>query len=126
MPMAAATRDELYSCLERSFTKSAGRADATLGYIGYADWQKLWLGDQGALPSPFEVDRNGDNRITLDEVQAQFAKLFARFDKDHDGAVTRAEALTVRATAANGPDGAPPRRGERIPHGRPGDAPPGQ
>ena len=123
------TRAELDACLRRSFTRSAGRDDATLGYIDYGQWQQTWLGDQGALPSPFELDRNGDNRISLDELQAQFAKLFARFDKNSDGAVTRAEALTVRATAAPGRDGPPPRarpRGERIPHGQPGDAPPPQ
>ena len=113
----ATTRKELDDCVRASFVKSAGPADATMGYIGYADWQVKWLGDQGALPSPFEVDRNGDNRISLDELQAQFAKLFARFDKNGDGGVTRAEALTVRATAASGrdrpPNGRP--RGERVP-----------
>ena len=116
------TRDELDICLQHGFVKSAGRAVATLGYIDYGRWQRTWLGDQGALPSPFEVDRDGDDRISLDELQAQFAKLFARFDKDHDGAVTRAEALTVRATAADGRDRPPPpggHRGERIPHGQP-------
>lgn len=121
------TRDELDACLQRSFVRSAARADATLGYIDYGLWQRTWLGDQGALPSPFEVDRNGDNRISLDELEAQFAKLFARFDKDHDGAVTRAEALTVRATAADGRDRPPGSnrpggdrpRGERVPGGRP-------
>lgn len=119
------TRIELDDCVERSFTKSAPAAGATLGYIAYGDWQRTWLGDQGALPSPLEVDRNGDDRITLDELQAQFAKLFARYDQNTDGAVTRAEALTVRATAANGRDKPAPRRAERIPGGRP-DTPPGR
>lgn len=114
----ATARKELDDCVQRTFVKAAGSAEATLGYIAYGQWQTTWLGDQGALPSPFEVDRNGDDRISLDELQAQFAKLFARFDRNHDGAVTRAEALTVRATAADGHDGRRPGerpRGERVP-----------
>lgn len=119
------TRIELDACLARSFV------NGPLGYIDYGVWQTKWLGDQGALPSPFEVDRDGDNRITLDELQAQFGKLFSRYDKNKDNSVTRAEALTVRATAADGRAG-PPRRGkngdrpkgERVPRGRPGDGPP--
>lgn len=119
------TRPELDACVAHSFTRS-GAASRTIGYIDYGLWQQTWLGDQGALPSPLEVDRDGDNRISLDELQAQFAKLFARFDKDGDGAVTRAEALTVRATAATGRDRPPPRKGERIPGTRPDTPPPGQ
>ncbi len=122
---ARTTRGELDDCVAASFGKSAGSA-ATLGYIGYGEWQATWLGDQGALPSPLEVDRDGDDRITLDELQAQFAKLFARFDRNRDGAVTRAEALTVRATAAPGRDKPGPRRGERIPGAQPDTPPPGR
>ena len=120
------TRAELDDCVARSFAAIDTGHAGTLGYLAYADWQKRWLGDQGALPSPLEVDRNGDNRVSLDELQAQFAKLFARFDKDHDGVVTRAEALTIRAVAADGhgpqerprPErrGAPP-GAQRVPTG---------
>ena len=124
-------RAELDDCVARSFAAIDTAHANTLGYLGYADWQKRWLGDQGALPSPLEVDRDGDNRVSLAELQAHFAKLFARFDKDHDGGVTRAEALTIRAFAADGHDpreGGPrrPRRGgppgaSRVPGGHPGD-----
>lgn len=119
---------ELDGCIQRSFAAADASGSGTLGYIAYADWQTRWLGDQGALPSPFEVDRDGDNRITLPELQQQFSKLFSRFDKNGDRFVTRAEALTVRTTAADsrGPTG--PGRGkrgkerpraERIPGGKP-------
>ena len=110
---ARTTRAELDRCLAHGVT-------APMGYLAYADWQQRWLGDQGALPSPLEVDRDGDDRITLDELQAQFNKLFSRFDKNGDGAVTRAEALTVRATAAGSRDRpVGKRRAERIPGGQP-------
>ena len=125
------TRAELDACVERSFAAIDTGHTGKLGYLAYADWQRRWLGDQGALPSPLEVDRDGDNRIALTELQAHFAKLFARFDKDHDGAVTRAEALTIRAFAADGHDPreggprgrhrGPPPGSQRVPGGHPGD-----
>lgn len=121
------SRAELNACIARSFAAIDAGSTGTLGYIAYGDWQRRWLGDQGALPSPFEVDRNGDNRITLDELQAQFSKLFSRYDRDGDSAVTRAEALTIRAVAADAkgpvggrkPDRDKDARRERVPGGKP-------
>ena len=111
------SRTELQQCLARTLPAEA------IGYLAYADWQKSWLGDQGALPGPFEIDRDGDSRITPAEVQAQFGKLFSRYDKDGDAAITRAEALTIRAMPAGGRNGS--RRDERIPGERvPGGQPP--
>ena len=127
------SRQETSACVERSFP---GGDAASIGYIAYGDWAATWLGDQNALPSPYEVDRDGDNRITLAELQKQFSSLFSRYDKNDDSAVTRAEALTVRAVAADarGPVYGPGRgkgkgkrpvpRGERIPGGQPTEPPP--
>lgn len=102
---------ELNAGVARSFAAIDTSGGRGFGYIGYGDWSKRWLGDANALPSPFEVDANHDNMITLAELQAQFAKFFARFDGDKDGAVTRAELLTIRAARFGEGMGRPGGRG---------------
>lgn len=91
-------RAEMNAGLARTFAAADPARSGRLGYIAFADWALRWLGDRNALPSPFEVDRDGDNAITLDELQTAFGHVFDRLDRDHDGYVTRAEALTIRAT----------------------------
>ena len=87
------------------------QGDAGIGYIQYSDWALRWLGDRNALPTPFELDRNGDNRVTYDEFSDRMESIFARLDVDKDGAVTRAELLTIRNTALGRPERE--RRGKR-------------
>jgi Ca2+-binding EF-hand superfamily protein len=101
------SRAELDAGVRRSFAAIDTAHAGTLGYIAFADWAERWLGDRNALPSPFEVDGDGDNRITLAELQAAFARIFARLDVDRDGFVTRKELLTIRAMAGRtmGPPG---------------------
>ncbi|MFD1786623.1 EF-hand domain-containing protein [Sphingomonas floccifaciens] len=82
-----------------------------IGYIAYSDWAERYLGDRNAVPTPFDLDRNGDQKVTFDELADRFDTLFARFDANKDGAVSRAELLTVRTTPYNRPDG--DRRGRR-------------
>lgn len=94
---AQVTAAELSACLARSFAGADTAHAGSIGYIQYGDWAKRYLGDENALPSPFEVDGDHDNRITLAELQADFARIFARLDTNHDGVVTRTECLTIRA-----------------------------
>jgi hypothetical protein len=103
------TRAELTSCVARSFAAIDTGHAGSIGYIGYGDWALKWLGDPNALPSPFSVDADNDNRITLAELQEALARAFDRLDKDHDGILTRAELLTIRAGTGGGQDG----RGKR-------------
>lgn len=86
------------------------RGDTGIGYIGYSDWALRWLGDRNAVPTPFEIDRDGDNRITFAELSERMEAIFARFDADKDGAVTRAELLTLRNAV---PDRREDERGKR-------------
>lgn len=98
---ARVTRPELTVCVAHGFAGDAAQGN-TLGYIGYADWALKWLGDRNALPSPFTVDTDNDNRISLAELQTQFQTLFTRFDVDKDGVLTRAELLTIRSGTGGG------------------------
>jgi hypothetical protein len=100
---ARITRGELEAGVARSFaTANPQKADA-IGYIGFGDWAARWLGDANAVPSAFEVDRNGDNRITLGELQDRMGEVFTRMDRDKDGVLTHAELLTIRGQAFGGP-----------------------
>jgi hypothetical protein len=92
------TEAEASAGVARSFeTVAKGAKD--IGYIAFADWAEHWLGDRNAVPSPFEVDRDGDNRITLDELQNRMSAIFARFDTDKDHVLTHKELLTIRGSA---------------------------
>ncbi|CAM3278520.1 MULTISPECIES: EF-hand domain-containing protein [Sphingomonas] len=101
------TRAEMEAGVKRSYDAIDTAHQGSIGYLQFADWAERWLGDRNALPSPFDVDKDGDNRITLAELQAHFSRLFSRFDRDHDGAISRPEALTIRTIPAdaNGPTG---------------------
>jgi len=101
----AAERDR---CVERLFRTAEGAGGGSIGYIAYADWAQRWLGDRNALPSPYEVDADGDNRITAAELGRRFAAMFDRYDLDRDGALTRAELVTIRASAPGQPGDGPP------------------
>jgi len=93
---AKVSRAEFDAGLRRSFDSIDTRKTGSLGYIAFSDWSERWLGDRNTLPSPFETDRDGDNRVTFDELAARFDLLFARFDTNKDGSLARSELLTLR------------------------------
>jgi hypothetical protein len=96
------SRAEMEAGVRRSFDAIDTAHAGKLRYLDFAEWALRWLGDRNALPSPFDVDANGDDAVSLAELQAWFATTFARLDKDHDGSLTRAELLTIRASAGGG------------------------
>lgn len=121
---ALVDRSEMLGGVKATFDAIDSARTGQLRYLAFADWAERFLGDRHALPSPFEVDRNQDNAVTLDELQDQFSRLFARYDRDRSKAISRAELLTYRTTpvGANGPQGAPPPG--KGPGGNPGGRPP--
>lgn len=107
---ARVARAEMEAGVRRSFAAADTAHAGRLRYLDFAEWALRWLGDRNALPSPFEVDSNGDDAVSLAELEAFFAATFTRLDKDRDGYLTRAELLTIRASTGERPDG---RRGKR-------------
>ncbi len=107
------TRAELTAGVAHSFAALDTAHAGKLRYLDYADWALRYLGDRNALPSPFDVDRDGDDAVSLDELQAAFAAAFARYDRDRDGVVTRAELLTIRGGGADD-RGLSGRHGKRV------------
>ncbi len=123
---AEVTRAELSACVARSFASIDTAKAGAIGYIAFADWAERWLGDRNALPSPFETDTSGDNKISLAEMQVQFDKTFTRLDRDKDGVLKRSELLTLDGPRGGGfgrgPDGGPGGGRGRGGRGRPGPA----
>lgn len=89
------TRAELNEALLRSFAAADSDGDGVLGYIEYSGWATTWLGSATALPGPYAIDADGDDRISREELLAEFGRHFLRLDRDSDGAVSHAELLTV-------------------------------
>ena len=89
------TRAEFDAGVRRSFELADTQHRGFLGYIGFSDWAETWLGSRNALPSPFEVDADGDNRITLPELTDRFDLFFTRFDVNKDGVIVRSELVRV-------------------------------
>ncbi|MBY0301071.1 EF-hand domain-containing protein [Sphingomonas ginsenosidimutans] len=112
---ALVDRSEMIDGVRASFEAIDTAHTGALRYIAYSDWAATFLGDANALPSPYEVDRNNDGQVTLDELLDQFSRLFARYDKDGSKTISRAELLTFR-TMPIGADG--PTMGRGAPRGK--------
>ena len=97
------TRAEFDAGVRRSF-ETVAKGQPAIGYINFGDWSERWLGNRNALPSPFEVDQDGDNRISLAELQGRFELFFTRFDRDKNGSIARSELLTTRPQPGGRPD----------------------
>jgi hypothetical protein len=93
---ARVTRPEFDAGLRRSFDSADPAHKGSISYIGFSDWAERWLGNRNALPSPFEVDADGDNRITFDELATRFDLFLARFDLNKDGVLVRTELVALR------------------------------
>ncbi|NYT40536.1 EF-hand domain-containing protein [Sphingomonas sp. R-74633] len=108
------TRAEFDAGLKHAFDDADPRHQGWLGYIAYSDWQERWMGDRNTVPSPFEMDRDGDNKISFAEIAERFDLLFSRFDADKNGVIERKELVTIRPQLGPGPGRG--KKGERRPN----------
>lgn len=90
------SRAEFDDGVARTFAAADANRDGALGYIEYAGWARTWMGSETATPGPFAIDADGDDRLARAEMLDAFGRQFVRLDANRDGAVTRAELLTVR------------------------------
>lgn len=90
------TRAEYDAALVRTFAAADRDRDEALGYIEYSGWAQTWLGSQSALPGPFAIDADGNDRLSRAEFLDEFGRQYQRLDRDSDGAISHAELLTVR------------------------------
>jgi hypothetical protein len=112
---------EFEGALSRTFAAADRNGDGGLGYIEYSGWAETWLGSQTALPGPFAIDADGDNRLSREEFMAEFRRQFSRLDKSGDQMITHAELLTLRnprMAPVLDRDGRPLRPGQRPPRER--------
>jgi hypothetical protein len=110
---ARVTRAEFDAGLRATWDSLNVGQTGTIGYITYGDWALKWLGDRDAIPTAFEVDHDGDGRISYAELADRFALLFDRFDKNKDGVIDRSELLTYRPPmSGRGPGGGPGQQDE--------------
>lgn len=112
------TRAEFDAGLERSFKHGDMNGDGQISLIELTGWAQTWLGNAGALPGQYDFDKDGDDRISLDEYKAEFNRRFAELDKNKDGVLIRSELITLTSPRfqppqrGKPPQGAPPRRPE--------------
>lgn len=106
---ARVTRAEFDTGVRRSFDSADTARAGSIGYLAFSDWSERWLGNRNALPSPFETDRDGDNRIRAAEFEARFEMFFRRFDADKDGVLLRRELVTLRQPPGDPRSGKKPR-----------------
>lgn len=105
------TRAEYDAGVERTFRQGDADKDGALSLIELGNWAEHWLGNRGAIPGQYDLDRDGDDRVSLSEYQTEFARRFLELDRDRNGVLTRSELILLTAPRAAAPDRrvAPPR-----------------
>lgn len=88
---AKVTMEELETYLLPVFAKADRDENGTLKPTEYAIWAREYLGRQDTVPSFIGIDANQNDVVTQAEYLATFSKLFAQYDVDEDGILSRAE-----------------------------------
>lgn len=86
-------KEELTAGAASSFATADTNNSGTLTPIEHAEWATKWMGDRYASPGYMNFDANMDQGITPEEFSNELERLFAIYDQDKSGTVTREELL---------------------------------
>jgi len=89
------TRAEFDAGVERSFKSGDRNGDGFISLLELGPWSEAWLGNAYALPGQYDLDTDGDDRISPEEFRAEFARRFDAMDKDRDGVLVRSELIVM-------------------------------
>lgn len=89
------TRAEFDAGVERSFKSGDRNGDGLISLLELGPWSEAWLGNAYALPGQYDLDGDGDDKISPAEFRTEFAKRFDAMDKDRDGVLARSELIVL-------------------------------
>lgn len=89
------TRAEFEAGVERSFRSGDRNGDGLISLLELGPWSEAWLGNAYALPGQYDLDSDGDDKISPAEFRAEFARRFDAMDKDRDGVLVRSELIVL-------------------------------
>jgi len=89
------TRAEYDAHVRSSFARGDADGNGLISLIELSAWAQATLGNVGALPGPFDFDKDGDDKISSAEFAAYFTRRFGELDKDRDEALVRSELLVL-------------------------------
>ena len=92
------THAEFADGVARSFALADSDHDGKVSMIELADWAEVALGNRGALPGPFDFDRDGNDSISREEFTGLFEARFTALDKDGDKVLKRSELVSFAAS----------------------------
>ena len=93
---AVVSQAEFDAGVARSFADGDENKDGRITLIELSRWAAKWLGNAGALPGQYDFDRDLDDAVSKAEYEAEFAKRFAGFDTNKDGALSRSELISFK------------------------------
>lgn len=89
------TRAEYDGQVKSSFARGDKDGNGLISLIELSAWAEATLGNAGALPGPFDFDKDGDDKVSGVEFAAEFSTRFAALDKDKDEILLRSELLML-------------------------------
>lgn len=107
-------REELTAGATASFAAADVNNSGTLTPIEHANWAAKWMGDRYASPGYMNFDANMDQGISPEEFSKELERLFAIYDQDQSGTVTREELLVFVGSPSRSRRGVPRVQNQRI------------